>query len=288
VKSNLASYFLFTIAVVVWISSCQNRPKEVLNRKQMEQVLYDVYVAEAIIESDYQHFDTPEKKEAYINEVFKAHQITPARWDTSLSWYSDRIDLYLKMNDSVKARLQRARTDIDTRLSAQQTQQYTADPSLFQPSYIPRTFVFSMPSPRNGFRFQLDSTDINEKIPDDRFSFTFSAIGIPPLYNTRFFSLLTLQYTDTTLYQQVDITENKTYSMVASKFIENDTLSQIQGFVHLQDTTSVALQIKLYDIFLGNKPDPQDTIPQQLQDIIPEDERLLHRERLKMDDNDSL
>ena len=76
--------------------------------------------------------------------------------------------------------------------------------------------------------------------------------------------------------------------MVASKFIENDTLSQIQGFVHLQDTTSVALQIKLYDIFLGNKPDPQDTIPQQLQDIIPEDERLLHRERLKMDDNDSL
>ena len=99
-KFKLASYFFFFIVMGVLISSCQNRPKEVLNRKQMERVLYDVYVAEATIENDYQHFNTPEKKEAYINEVFKEHRITQAQWDTSLSWYSDRIDLYLKMNDS--------------------------------------------------------------------------------------------------------------------------------------------------------------------------------------------
>jgi hypothetical protein len=56
------------------------------------------------MENDYQNFNTPEKKEAYINKVFQAHKATQAQWDTSLSWYSDRIDLYLKMNDSVKAR----------------------------------------------------------------------------------------------------------------------------------------------------------------------------------------
>jgi len=49
--------------MVVLIASCQNRPKEVLNRKQMERVLYDVYVAEATMENDYQNFNTPEKKE---------------------------------------------------------------------------------------------------------------------------------------------------------------------------------------------------------------------------------
>ncbi|MCE5205519.1 MAG: DUF4296 domain-containing protein [Porphyromonadaceae bacterium] len=256
-KSNFASYLFFIIVAVLTISSCQNRPKEVLNRKQMERVLYDVYVAEAVIESDYQHFNTPEKKEAYINEVFKAHKITEAQWDTSLSWYSDRIDLYLKMNDSVKARLQRARADIDAQISAQQTQQYTEDPALFQPSYIPKTFAFSMPSSRKGFRFQLDSTDIVGKIPDNHFSFTFSVIGIPADYNARFSSLLALRYADTTLYQQVNITENRTYSMAASKFIENDTLSHIEGFVHLQDTTSIASQIIMYNIFLGNKAFPQ-------------------------------
>lgn len=288
-KSNFASYLFFIIVAVLSISSCQNRPKEVLNRKQMERVLYDVYVAEAVIESDYQYFSTPEKKEAYINEVFKAHQITQAQWDTSLSWYSDRIDLYLKMNDSVKARLLRARADIDNRISAEQTQQYTEDPSLFQPSYIPQTFAFSMPSSRKGFRFQLDSTDIVEKIPDNHFSFTFSVIGIPPAYNARFSSLLALHYTDTTLYQQLDITENRTYSMAASKFIESDTLSQIEGFVHLHDATLIYSQITLYDIFLGNKAYPQDTIQQQLQHFIPGDSAThLRRERLKKDGNDSL
>lgn len=45
--------------MVVSISSCQNRPKEVLNRKNMERLLYDVYVAEATMENDYQHFNTP-------------------------------------------------------------------------------------------------------------------------------------------------------------------------------------------------------------------------------------
>ncbi len=265
--------------VVVLISSCQNRPKEVLNRRQMEKVMYDVYVAEATIENDYQHFNTPEKKEAYINEVFDAHQITQAQWDTSLSWYSDRIDLYLKMNDSVKARLQRARSDIDNRLSAQQTQQYATDPSLFQPSYIPQTFAFSMPSTRNGFRFQLDSTDIKEKIPNGHFSFTFSVIGIPPAYNASFSSLLALQYTDTTLYQQLDITENRTYSMAASKFIENDTLSQIEGFVHLQDTTAVASQISLYNIFLGNKALQQDAVGQSQNERLEDSLRLLRKEK---------
>ncbi len=283
-KSNLASYLCLFI-VVVSTFSCQNRPKEVLNRKQMERVLYDVYVAEAIMENDYQHFSTPEKKEAYINEVFRAHHITQAQWDTSLSWYSDRIDLYLKMNDSVKVKLQRARIDIDARIAAQQSQQYT-DPSLFQPSYIPRTFSFSMPSLRSGFRFQLDSTDIREKIPDDHFSFTFSVIGIPPAYHPRFSSLLALHYADTTLYQQLDITENKTYSMAASKFIENDTLSQIQGFLHLQDTI-IGSHLRLYNIFLGNKDLTLDTVL-QFQDNSGEREQFLLKKRIRMDDNDSL
>jgi len=188
--------------------------------------------------------------------VFQKHHITEAQWDTSLSWYSDRIDLFLKINDSVKARLQRARSDIDRQISQLSVPQL-ADFSSISPSYIPRTFAFSLPSTRNGIRFQLDSMDIATKISDDLFSFTFSVIGIPSQYKARFTSLLTLQYADTTLYKWQKISENKTYSISASKYIENDTLSQIQGYVHLQDTTAAASQICLYDIFLGNKTLPQ-------------------------------
>ena len=44
------------------------------------------------METDYQNFDSPEKKEAYIHEVFKAHNVTQARWDTSL-WYWTELTL---------------------------------------------------------------------------------------------------------------------------------------------------------------------------------------------------
>ena len=83
----------------------------------MEQVMYEVYVAEATMENDYRNFDTSEKKEAYIDQVFKMNGVTQTQWDTSLSWYSDRIDLYLRMNDSVKSRLKLAQSTLDTEIA---------------------------------------------------------------------------------------------------------------------------------------------------------------------------
>lgn len=273
--------------MVVSVASCQNRPKEVLSRKQMEKVMYDVYIAEATIENDYYQFNTPEKKEAYIKEVFAMHRVTQTQWDSSLSWYSDRIDLYLKMNDSVKARLQRRRSDIDLLLAQQQASQST-DPAFFSASYIPQTFLFSTPSTRNGFRFQLDSTEIKEKIVDDNFSLTFSVVGIPPGFQSRFSSLLSLQYGDTTLYKLLKIDENKTYSLEASKFIENDTLVEIQGFVHLQDTTARASQISLYNIFLGNQSNAQDSLSLQGDELLKENAKRELLKSVQPIDNDSL
>ena len=93
------------------VSSCHNRPDEVLTRRKMENVMYDMYVAEALIESDYQEYNNPEKKEALIDQVLKKHKISEARWDTSLSWYSDKIDIYLQINDSVKSRIKRRQSE---------------------------------------------------------------------------------------------------------------------------------------------------------------------------------
>lgn len=286
-KVRYASYFFIVFLMVVSVSSCQNRPKEVLSRKQMEKVMYDVYVAEATIENDYSLFNTPEKKEAYIQEVFAIHRITQSQWDSSLSWYSDRIDLYLKMNDSVKARLQRQRSDIDLLLTQQRSTQFT-DPALLSASYIPKTYLFFNPSVRNGFRFQLDSMEIEDQIEDEHFSFTFSVVGIPPGFQSRFFSLLSLQYADTTFYKWQNIDENKTYSIKASKFIENDTLKQIQGFVNLQDTTARASQISLYNIFLGNQSNAKDTLSLQGDELLKERAKRKLQKSFKRIDNDSL
>lgn len=216
--------------------------------------MYDVYIAEATMENDYHNFDSPEKKEAYINEVFKEHNITQARWDTSLSWYSDRIDLYLKMNDSVKARLKRTQVGIDAQLAKQSIPPPSYyDPSAYSASYIPPYYSFAAFDARGGFRFRMDSSKIATDILEDQFSFSFHVIGIPPLSDRVPTALIALKYGDTILYRHHEITENRSYRIHASKYIENDTLKGISGFVRLQNPTGMPPRIQLYDIFLGSE-----------------------------------
>lgn len=238
----------------VLISSCQNRPKEVLNRKRMEQLMYDVYIAEATMDNDYDDFGSPEEKEAYINKVFAEHKVTQAQWDSSLSWYSDRIDLYLKMNDSVKARLKRTQTEIDTKIGQLNMQNIEPNVEIYSDSYIPRIYTFKMPgTPKAGFRFQLDSTEISRDIPGNFFSFNLNVIGISPVDKSSLRSALILVYNDTTIYRVEHIDENRNYGTPISKYIYNDTLTQILGFVHLESLPGITPNIQLYDIYLGSQ-----------------------------------
>lgn len=258
-KYSIVPYLFIFLAGLLMISSCQNRPKEVLSRNEMEQLLYDIYLAEATMEHEYQLFNTPEKKEAYINRLFASHGVTQAEWDSSLSWYSDRIDLYLKMNDSVKARLERARKEVDAEI-ARQAALKVQDPRTLPLSYIPRHYLFTSSAADRGFRFRLLEPDINERITSDQFSFTFSVIGIPPNFSHRLTSLLTLEYGDTTIYLPQRITENSSYRFTAMKYlpgdsiteIRGDTLREIYGYLHLHDSLKSSTLIQLYDIRLGN------------------------------------
>lgn len=276
-KHKTVLYLFFFVATVIIISSCQNRPKEVLNRKAMERLMYDVYIAEAIMENDYQNFDTPEKKEAYIREVFKKHRITQAEWDTSLSWYSDRIDTYLKMNDSVKARLQRTQREIDAQIGAQYAQNQQYNQQIFSISYIPTMFSFADDS-RSGFRFRLDSAEISSRVPEADFNFSLNVVGVNQAQKPNLQSVLMLEYEDTTIYRFSQITENREYKIPVSKYILNDTLKSIDGFVKLQDPYRANREIQLFNIFLGNKKDTtqQDIAPA----VRPDREQLLRADTI--------
>lgn len=253
-------YPLLLVAASLLITSCF-RPKEVLSRKKMERLMYDVYIAEATMENDYSQFDTPEKKEAYIHRVFERHNVNQARWDTSLSWYSDRIDLYLRMNDSVKARLKRAQEEIDALIALESMQPTFHDPSLTSESYIPPYYSFTSYGTRSGFRFRLDSVEISSKIPDEKFLFTFHVIGVPPVYPKPPMAALALTYGDTTLYHSLRLPENRGYRIDASKLFDNDTIKEISGFVHLQNPTGTIPSIQLHDIYLGNLRPGHDLAP---------------------------
>lgn len=271
---KVVSYLLASVILSILFSFC-SRPKEVLSRKNMEKLMYDIYMAEAMIDNDYQNFDTPEKKEALINEVFKKHKTTQAQWDTSLSWYSDKIDIYLKMNDSVKARLQRQQKATEAIMNRQFQQEQSLSARSYSPSYIPTYYLFDEVNPKNGFRFRLDSTEIAERINGDDFDFGFDVIGIPINSHPNFRTMLMLEYKDTVIYRSEFITENRSYLLHGKKYILDDTIKEVTGFVRLQDSVGTYRSILLNNIFLGN---PLDSLHQEEPPALVSKELMLMEE----------
>ncbi|NLA63992.1 MAG: DUF4296 domain-containing protein [Bacteroidales bacterium] len=242
--------YLFLLMLAMMVLSCHNRPSEVLPRKKMENVMYDMYIAEAIIDHDYQNFTLPEKKEALINHVLEKHKISEARWDTSLSWYSDNIDQYLQINDSVKSRLQREQNVVQ-KLSMQNAamlEEFNIKPR----DYIPRNYHIAGLGCDRGFKFMLDSTQLAERFEDnDTIHFRFKVLGVVPYVASSLKSMLTVKYADTTIYHMSQIEENKSYSFPLLRNIEQDTIVSLNGFVNLSGKLPL-IPLQLYQISLGS------------------------------------
>lgn len=272
---NRFKYLLFLILTMI-VFSCQNRPNEVLPRKKMENVMYDMYIAEALIENDYQKFDLPEKKEALIDQVLEKHKISEARWDTSLSWYSDNIDQYIQINDSVKSRLQR-----NQNISQQLKIQQDADNNKFEvkpADYIPPNFYLAGLGCDRGFKFSLDSVQLADRFADeDTLFFNFKVLGVFPhdFYSLK--SMLLIQYADTTIYQSLKLEENKSYSFPFSKHIEQDTIVSLNGFVNLSGRFP-PVPIQLYQISLAGI-EKNDSSTQSVEDL--SNEKLLQEPKMK-------
>ena len=76
---NLFKY-LFYLILTTMVFSCQNRPSEILSRKKMENVMYDMYIAEAIIESGQKYILVHPNNDLGSEHIFRAYEeILP--WD---------------------------------------------------------------------------------------------------------------------------------------------------------------------------------------------------------------
>ncbi|MBR3442979.1 MAG: DUF4296 domain-containing protein [Bacteroidaceae bacterium] len=83
------------------ILSCEQRPEGILSKGEMEDVLYDYHLAQAM--ADWVPGHEGESNQPYLDAVFRKHGITQAEFDSSLVWYnahaSDLKDIYESLKD---------------------------------------------------------------------------------------------------------------------------------------------------------------------------------------------
>ena len=73
-RNNLRRYGV-ALLVVTLLVSCSKVPDGILSEKEMQAVLLDMQLAEAMINTDYKTYSDDAKKEALYQGVFRKHKI---------------------------------------------------------------------------------------------------------------------------------------------------------------------------------------------------------------------
>lgn len=99
--NNLILFLLLALL----LPSCTFRPNNVLSKKKMEQVLYDLHKADGVVSVEGLNNKDEELKRIYKTTLDK-HHVTQAQFDSSLVWYTDNPKRFNKIYPAVLKRLQ--------------------------------------------------------------------------------------------------------------------------------------------------------------------------------------
>ena len=171
----------------------------------MEQVLYDVYLAEAEIKTNYDVFSSDSaRKQELLNSVLKKHKISEAVLDTSLAWYSGRLEKYFKINDRLSKQFAKEAEIFKQKEEIEKKSIISADNNgILLPVEKERFLLKSSDLLNNVYTFNVDTT-LNSK--GGAYRLQFNILGITTLL--RPVVTLCVQCSDTTFVKRDTISRN--------------------------------------------------------------------------------
>lgn len=103
-KGRLSSW-LCVVAMVVCLVACSNVPRGIIGKGKMEKLLTDLYVADAMVNSNPEKYPTDSDRVAVRRSVLEKYGVTQHDYDTSIIWYAQNVDEYERVMQSVVKRL---------------------------------------------------------------------------------------------------------------------------------------------------------------------------------------
>lgn len=229
--------FILAILCLATTSSCKK--KDVLPEDKMVAVLKDLYLTESVYDVKYRDFTSDNKKMALFNSVLEKHNITQAELNSSLMWYSDNPEQFIRVNDSVISMMRQSIQSLDLEYAELKKEQNK--PSGSVPSY----FYLSRKQPL--LRFNIDSIEIF-KYPN--FELSFSNLG--SLSQDSLMLSLTYSYIDSTIVENQYLSANRHYSIKNRSILPFKDLKNIYGYFYANPSKIADRTILLNNIILKN------------------------------------
>ncbi len=226
-------YLVSFIALITVIVSCDKN--KIIPRDKMVEVLHDIQIVESIIQQEYETFKDKGSKDALVEGVLKKHGITQAQLDSSLVWYSDNIEIYLKVNDSVLSTLKRE----DNRLRNEMLEK-DYDRRDLNFSILPKFSYLTETTPT--LTFDIDSLLV-QRLPD--FEIELRTLSMQKDMDADF--SVSFFYIDTTLIFNQKIKSDGSYNIARPE--KSEALKYISGYIHLNtEMMKPDRKLLLYDI----------------------------------------
>lgn len=231
------SVIYIIILIIIVTASCSRRPGYVIPEEKMMDVLYDIQLSQAIFRSNNQ-FSSNEAKDALVAGVLKKHNVTQADLDSSLVWYSDNIQYYMVITDSVAARLK----SNNEKLTALKNE-LNARTRNWSEYIIPPFYYLSESTPTLSFNidsFKIKTMDISN------FRVNFDVQGLNANQDVE--AAIYYKYADTLIKTIIPIDENIRYTFSKPELADS-LLKTISGYVHMNNKIKgLSSEVILYNI----------------------------------------
>ena len=107
---NATLHISLSLIILLTLLSCGRTPRGVMSMNEMADLIVDLQLAEAYINSNSMDFESDSSMQVIKQSIFKKHGITQADYDSSLVWYAHNMEDYNKAYDKAIGKL-KARYD---------------------------------------------------------------------------------------------------------------------------------------------------------------------------------
>lgn len=237
----MKSHRLLCVLAATLLLSCKPTiPAGIIQPDEMEDVLYDYHVAEAMAKNDYGS-NVDLKRNAHFLSVLKKHQISEADFDSSLVYYYSRLDKLIEIYNHVNERLGTEASRVGAAVGEiSHYSQYGSSGDTANIWSTPTDLLLIPYAPDNRFNFTLKA-DTTFRLGDS-FMFQFMTETIWQSGSHSAVVCLTARYDNDSITQHYSTVSTSGITQVRVPSNKKSMLKDLRGFIYLGNDASADLR----------------------------------------------
>ena len=230
-------FFFFLI-----MAACSRVPKGIIPEKKMRQILTDIYLADAIINTDPTFYQNDENIIALYQSVFDKYRVTASIYDSSLVWYGKNLDVYMQVNNMALIDIKK-RIEIISNIEPEDT--ITISEGFIDIWSINRYLEFT-PTSLSNFRIFSFREDEDYSF-GSIFVLGLQVMGLVSDMKSSIEVHLRAEQNDTTIMMNNKIDDNGYHEMIL-RTLPIQKVKRVYGYIHFNEGTFMYHKIYLNDL----------------------------------------